>query len=129
MHFGAHHRYDRDEEKNIILYFLFFLGGVIIDQPYGLGQEDWDKAWTEEEYLVLFKQLDAAAKKDNFWVAMYCNHWLLGPTMAAMEKHGFTNVAYMCGGEVAVKHPPKNRFPQICWLWTAWVWTEQPQII
>jgi hypothetical protein len=95
VHFGAHHRYDRDEEKNIILYFLFFLGGVIIDQPYGLGQEDWDKAWTEEEYLVLFKQLDAAAKKDNFWVAMYCNHWLLGPTMAAMEKHGFTNVAYM----------------------------------
>ena len=45
--------------------------------------------------MVLFKQLDALSKSPNYWVAMYCNHWLLGPTMSAMEKHGFTNVSYL----------------------------------
>ena len=44
---------------------------------------------------VMFKQLDALSKSGNYWLAMYCNHWLLGSTMTAMEKHGFSNVSYL----------------------------------
>jgi hypothetical protein len=71
------------------------VGGVIIDQPYGLGREEWDKAWTAEEVLTMFKQIDACTKKETYWVAMYCNHHLLLQTMTCMEKHGFSNVSYL----------------------------------
>ena len=71
------------------------VGGVIIDQPYGLGREEWDKAWSAEEVTQLFKQMDACTQNDKYWVAMYSNHWLLGQTMSCMEKHGFLNVSYL----------------------------------
>ena len=65
----------------------------MIDQPYGLEQESWDRAWTKPELIALFRQIDAASKSSNFWVAMYCNHLILSDTVRELTDFGYHNVS------------------------------------
>jgi hypothetical protein len=75
------------------LYKFHVAVGVIVDQPYGLGQEAWDKAWTEQELKTLLRQIDATAQGNKFWIAMYCNHMLITPTVKELTDHGYQNVS------------------------------------
>jgi hypothetical protein len=42
---------------------------------------------------TLFRQIDAAAKSTNFWVAMYCNHLILSDTVRELSEFGYQNVS------------------------------------
>ena len=81
--------------STLIFFFniKFVAAGVIIDQPYGLEQEAWDRAWSAAEMKAMFRQIDAAAKSTNFWVALYCNHLILSDTVRHLTEFGYQNVS------------------------------------
>ena len=41
----------------------------------------------------MFRQIDAASKSSNFWVAMYCNHLILSDTVRELTDFGYLNVS------------------------------------
>ena len=73
-----------------------YLGGVIIDQPYGLQQEGWDTAWTDTEFKIILRQIDAVATNDRFFIAVYCGHMLISPTVTYLVEHGYQQPSVIC---------------------------------
>jgi hypothetical protein len=73
---------------------------VVFDQPYGVSDNDWDQQWTLEEFMMLFRQLDAQKGGDKYMIMVYCSDVMIGQTVQALEAHGFskceTNHWYKC---------------------------------
>ena len=69
---------------------------LISDTPYGVTDEDWDKAWTKQDLLVILKQFVASNKAQAWAVCFWHTPQQSAMFLEALTEMGYTEATHLC---------------------------------